>query len=134
MVERDALAEQAEMADSLSMAFVVLLETLSPVERAVFMLREVFGYSYPDVAAITGRNELDCRQIFADARQRIAAGERLRDAASPPSQPPPPAPRPSPSPSPRSSSSSSPLSSPRPLRALVLRADGEVHPGKLGPL
>ena len=67
-------AEHAELADSLSMAFLVLLEALSPVERAVFMLREVFGYSYPDVARITGKTEVNCRQIFARARQRIAAG------------------------------------------------------------
>jgi RNA polymerase sigma-70 factor (ECF subfamily) len=67
-------AEYAELADSLSMAFLVLLEALSPVERAVFMLREVFGYGYPDVAGITGKTEVNCRQIFARARQRIAAG------------------------------------------------------------
>jgi len=67
-------AEHAELADSLSMAFLVLLEALSPVERAVFMLREVFGYGYPDVAAITGKTETNCRQIFARARQHIAAG------------------------------------------------------------
>jgi RNA polymerase sigma-70 factor (TIGR02957 family) len=67
-------AEHAELADSLSMAFLVLLESLSPVERAVFMLREVFGYGYPDVARITGKTEVNCRQIFARARQRIAAG------------------------------------------------------------
>src|SRR5689334_3861271 len=67
-------AEHAELADSLSMAFLVLLETLSPVERAVFMLREVFGYGYPDVARITGKSEVNCRQLFARARQRIAAG------------------------------------------------------------
>ena len=48
-------AEHAKLADSLSMAFLVLLEALSPVERAVFMLREVFGYGYPDVASITGK-------------------------------------------------------------------------------
>jgi RNA polymerase sigma factor (sigma-70 family) len=58
-------AEHAELADSLSMAFLVLLEALSPVERAVFMLREVFGYGYPDVARITGKTEVNCRQIFA---------------------------------------------------------------------
>jgi RNA polymerase sigma-70 factor (ECF subfamily) len=74
-------AEHAELADSLSMAFLVLLETLSPVERAVFMLREVFGYGYPDVARITGKTEVNCRQIFARARQRIAAGEQVRDGA-----------------------------------------------------
>jgi RNA polymerase sigma-70 factor (ECF subfamily) len=67
-------AEHAELADSLSMAFLVLLEALSPVERAVFMLREVFGYGYQDVARITGKTEVNCRQIFARARQRIAAG------------------------------------------------------------
>jgi len=67
-------AEHAELADSLSMAFLVLLEALSPVERAVFMLREVFGYGYPDVARIVGKTEVNCRQIFARARQRIAAG------------------------------------------------------------
>src|SRR5215467_12221688 len=49
---RPGPAEHAELADSLSMAFLVLLEALSPVERAVFMLREVFGYGYPDVARI----------------------------------------------------------------------------------
>jgi RNA polymerase sigma-70 factor (ECF subfamily) len=67
-------AEHAELADSLSMAFLVLLEALSPVERAVFMLREVFGYDYPAVARITGKTEVNCRQIFARARQHIAAG------------------------------------------------------------
>jgi RNA polymerase sigma factor (sigma-70 family) len=74
-------AEHAELADSLSMAFLVLLETLSPVERAVFMLREVFGYGYPDVASITGKTEVNCRQIFARARQRIAAGGQPRGSA-----------------------------------------------------
>ena len=76
-------AEHAELADSLSMAFLVLLEALSPVERAVFMLREVFGYGYPDVARITGKTEVNCRQIFARARRRIAAGGQARDSALP---------------------------------------------------
>ena len=77
-------AEHAELADSLSMAFLVLLEALSPVERAVFMLREVFGYGYPDVARITGKTEVNCRQIFARARQRIAAGGQVRDSRAVP--------------------------------------------------
>jgi RNA polymerase sigma-70 factor (TIGR02957 family) len=77
-------AEHAELADSLSMAFLVLLETLSPAERAVFMLREVFGYGYPDVARIIGKTEVNCRQIFARARQRIAAGGHARDSTPPP--------------------------------------------------
>jgi ketosteroid isomerase-like protein len=61
----------------------VLLEALSPVERAVFMLREVFGYGYPEVARITGKTEVNCRQIFARARQRITAeGQALHSAPS----------------------------------------------------
>src|ERR1700722_3250323 len=67
-------SEHAELADSLSMAFLVLLEALSPLERAVFMLREGFGYGYPEVAEVTGKTEVNCRQIFARARQRILAG------------------------------------------------------------
>src|SRR5689334_7121366 len=76
-------AEHAELADSLSMAFLVLLEALSPVERAVFMLREVFGYGYPDVAAVTGKTEANCRQIFARARQRIAAAPEPAHGGAP---------------------------------------------------
>ena len=72
-------AEHAELADSLSMAFLVLLEALAPVERAVFMLREVFGYGYADVARVTGKTEVNCRKIFARARQRITAGGQARD-------------------------------------------------------
>jgi len=79
-------AEHAELADSLSMAFLVLLEALSPVERAVFMLREVFGYGYPDMARITGKTEVNCRQIFARARQRIAAGAPVSDAVPSPAR------------------------------------------------
>ena len=79
-------AEHAELADSLSMAFLVLLEALSPLERAVFMLREVFGYGYPDMAGITGKTEVNCRQIFARARQRIAAGAPASDSAPSPAR------------------------------------------------
>jgi RNA polymerase sigma factor (sigma-70 family) len=67
-------AEHAELTDSLSMAFLVLLESLSPVERAVFMLREVFGYGYPEIAGLVGKSEANCRQIFTRARQRIRTG------------------------------------------------------------
>jgi RNA polymerase sigma factor (sigma-70 family) len=76
-------AEHAELADSLSMAFLVMLEALSPVERAVFMLREVFGYGYQDVARITGKSEVNCRQIFARARQRVSAGTAEHTAPAP---------------------------------------------------
>ena len=79
-------AEHAELADSLSLAFLVLLEALAPVERAVFMLREVFGYSHQDVARITGKTEVNCRQIFARARQRIAAGAEARGVTASPAR------------------------------------------------
>ena len=67
-------AELAETSDSLSMAFLVLLESLSPPERAVFLLREVFGYRYPEIAEIIRKTEPACRQIYARARRRIDEG------------------------------------------------------------
>jgi RNA polymerase sigma-70 factor (TIGR02957 family) len=67
-------AELAETSDSLSMAFLVLLESLSPPERAVFLLREVFGYGYTEIAEVTGKTEAACRQIFARARRCIEEG------------------------------------------------------------
>ncbi|MEU3563423.1 RNA polymerase sigma factor SigJ [Kitasatospora sp. NPDC006786] len=72
---RPGPAEHAELADTLSMAFLVLLEALSPVERAVFTLREAFGYGYPEVAETVGRSEANCRQILSRARKRLAAAE-----------------------------------------------------------
>jgi RNA polymerase sigma-70 factor (TIGR02957 family) len=69
------VAELAEMADSLSISFLILLETLSPVERAVFLLREVFDYGYDEIAEIVDKNETNCRQIFARARKRIDEGK-----------------------------------------------------------
>ena len=67
-------AELAETSDSLSMAFLVLLESLAPAERAVFLLREVFGYDYGEIADITGKTEAACRQIFTRARRHIDEG------------------------------------------------------------
>jgi RNA polymerase sigma-70 factor (TIGR02957 family) len=74
-------AERAEMSDSLSMAFLVLLESLSPTERAVFLLREVFGYDYTEIAEITGKSEANCRQIFARARHHVDEGKPRFDAS-----------------------------------------------------
>jgi len=68
-------AERAEMSDSLSLAFLVLLESLSPTERAVFLLREVFGYGYDEIAQSVGKSEANCRQIFTRARRRIDEGK-----------------------------------------------------------
>jgi RNA polymerase sigma-70 factor (ECF subfamily) len=69
------VAEHAEMAESLSMAFLVLLESLSPVERAVFLLREVFEYGYDEIAQIVDKSEANCRQIFVRARRHIEASK-----------------------------------------------------------
>ena len=68
-------ADQAEMQETLSLAVLVLLETLSPVERAVFLLREVFDYEYAQIAEIVQKSEDNCRQLFARARKRIDEGK-----------------------------------------------------------
>jgi hypothetical protein len=68
------------------MAFLVLLDTLVSVERAVFMLREVFGYGCPEVARITGKTEVNCRQILARVRRRITPAGQARDSAPPPAR------------------------------------------------
>jgi RNA polymerase sigma-70 factor (ECF subfamily) len=69
----DDAAQHAETADSLSMAFLVLLESLSPVERAVFLLREAFGYPYGEIARMVGKTEENCRQLAARARRHVEA-------------------------------------------------------------
>src|SRR3954471_1532919 len=66
-------ADAAEIADSLSMAFLVLLESLSPLERAVFLLHDVFGYSYAEIADVVDKNEDNCRQIALRARRAVDA-------------------------------------------------------------
>jgi RNA polymerase sigma-70 factor, ECF subfamily len=70
----------AELADSVSMAALLLLERLSPLERAVFVLREVFGFGFPEVASAVGRSEAACRQLALRARRHVDAG-RPRFAA-----------------------------------------------------
>jgi RNA polymerase sigma-70 factor (ECF subfamily) len=64
-------AELVERADSLSMAFLLLLERLSPVERAVFLLHDVFSYGYDETARIVGKSEDNCRQLARRARQHV---------------------------------------------------------------
>src|SRR5262245_1188150 len=71
-----AMARQTELAESVSMAFLLILEALSPVERAVFLLREVFDYGYDEIAEIVEKSEDNCRQIFARAKRHIDAGQR----------------------------------------------------------
>jgi RNA polymerase sigma-70 factor (ECF subfamily) len=73
-------ARSAELADSVSMAALLLLERLSPLERAAFVLREVFGFGYAEVAAAVGRSEAASRQLVVRARRHMDAG-RPRFAA-----------------------------------------------------
>ncbi|HTP18423.1 MAG TPA: RNA polymerase sigma-70 factor [Solirubrobacteraceae bacterium] len=70
----DDPAQHAEIADSLSMAMLVLLETLSPEQRAVLLLRDVFDYGYGEIAEIVGKNEDNVRQLATRARARVEAG------------------------------------------------------------
>ena len=58
--------------DAISMAFLVLLERLSPAERAVFLLREVFEYDYAEIAAVLEKSEAACRQLFSRARRHVS--------------------------------------------------------------
>ena len=67
-------ARSAELADSVSMAALLLLERLTPLERAVFVLREVFGFAFPEIASAVGRSEAACRQLAARARRHMDAG------------------------------------------------------------
>jgi RNA polymerase sigma-70 factor, ECF subfamily len=64
----------AELADSVSMAALVLLERLTPLERAVFVLREVFGFGFGEIASAVGRSEAACRQLAVRARHHVDAG------------------------------------------------------------
>jgi RNA polymerase sigma-70 factor, ECF subfamily len=71
----------AEQADSLSMAFLLLLERLSPVERAVFLLHDVFDYDYNQIAAIVDKTPTNCRQLALRARRHLEAGKPRFDAS-----------------------------------------------------
>lgn len=72
--ESPDMVSTVELAESLSFAFLRLLESLTPTERAVFLLREVFGYSYEEVAAIVGKSEANCRQMVHRAQQHLREG------------------------------------------------------------
>ena len=74
-------AEIVSTAEHISMAFLVLLEKLSPVERAVFLLREVFDYDYAGIAEIVDKSEANCRQIARRARQQVDTGHGRFDAS-----------------------------------------------------
>ncbi len=76
------IAEDVELADSVSMAMLLVLDTLNPTERAVFVLREVFGFRYDEIAASVGKSEPAVRQILSRARNHVHARRpRRTDAA-----------------------------------------------------
>jgi RNA polymerase sigma-70 factor (ECF subfamily) len=72
VVTTESPFERAIERESLSMAFLLLLETLSPLERAVFVLREVFDYDYAEIAETLGKSEPACRQLLSRARQHVS--------------------------------------------------------------
>jgi RNA polymerase sigma-70 factor (ECF subfamily) len=73
-------ASRAELADSLSLALLVLLERLTPVERAAYLLRDVFGYGYAEIAEIIEQTEVNSRQLVTRARKHLEAGRPRFDA------------------------------------------------------
>jgi RNA polymerase sigma-70 factor (ECF subfamily) len=77
--------ERVDREESISMAFLMLLEQLQPVERAVFLLREVFDYDYAEIASFLGKSEVACRQWFSRAKKHLG-DHRPRFQASPETQ------------------------------------------------
>ena len=78
----DSALEDLRLDESISMAFLLLLERLSPIERAVFLLSEVFDYSHAEAARIVGKSEANCRQILKRAHEHVATA-RPRFRSSP---------------------------------------------------
>ncbi len=74
-------AAQAELADSLSLAFLVLLEQLTPEQRAALLLRDVFDYGYDEIAGIVGTSEANARQLATRARRHVEAGKPRFEAS-----------------------------------------------------
>jgi RNA polymerase sigma-70 factor, ECF subfamily len=74
-------AKMAALTDSLGLAFLHLMEDLSPLERAVFMLREAFDYDYAEIAAVVEKSEANCRQLFSRAKGHLAQRELREEPA-----------------------------------------------------
>lgn len=73
-------SEHVELAESLSMAFMVMLERLSPIERAVLLLHDVFDFDYAEIARIVDKSEANCRQLLSRAKKHVGASESRFDA------------------------------------------------------
>src|SRR5207302_787326 len=80
-----SLEERVDQEESISLAFLLLLEQLQPIERAVFLLREVFEYDYAEIASFLGKSEVACRQWFSRAKKHLG-DHRPRFPASPETQ------------------------------------------------
>lgn len=72
---------RVELLDQVSMAFLVVLQRLTPAERAVLLLRDVFDFDYPEIAALVGKTEPACRKLLERARQNVVAEKRLFSAS-----------------------------------------------------
>jgi RNA polymerase sigma-70 factor (ECF subfamily) len=84
LTDDDAVPEAAaELSDSLTTAFLVLLERLNPLERAVFLLHDVFGYGFEEIAAVVERPVASCRQVASRARRAVAPERRTRYTVAP---------------------------------------------------
>ncbi len=87
-----SLEERVDQEESISLAFLLLLEQLQPIERAVFLLREVFDYDYAEIATFLGKSEVACRQWFSRAKKHLAedvtlwveSGGKVKGAATRP--------------------------------------------------
>jgi RNA polymerase sigma-70 factor (ECF subfamily) len=73
-------SEPVELAESLSMAFLVMLERLSPIERAVLLLHDVFDFDYAEISRIVDKSEANCRQLLSRAKKHIGSSEARFDA------------------------------------------------------
>ena len=72
---------RVEMLDQISMAFLVVLQRLTPAERAVLLLRDVFDFGYDEIAALVGKSEVACRKLLERARENVATEKRLFSAS-----------------------------------------------------
>lgn len=75
-------ADRITLDESVSMAFLVVLESMTPAERVAFVLHDVFGYPFAEVAGVTGRSPAACRQLASSARRRIRAARPARTPAA----------------------------------------------------
>ena len=82
LTDDDEPAEAIERADTLSMAFLLVLERLSPVERAVFLLHDIFAFDYDEIAEIVRRSPTNCRQLASRARRHVEEGKPRFEASS----------------------------------------------------